>query len=102
MPNPTLSGAATSGPPFSRQEMRKITWPDRTQLRQATIAIIVFVLIIGAVIALLVATRLLRIDALRTALIVTSIFGLRESCARQAHARSPRTCTRVYPHVAEC
>ncbi len=36
-----------------RQEMRKITWPDRTQLRQATIAIIVFVLIIGAVIALI-------------------------------------------------
>jgi preprotein translocase subunit SecE len=36
-----------------RQEMRKITWPDRTQLRQATIAIIVFVLIIGAVIALM-------------------------------------------------
>jgi preprotein translocase subunit SecE len=36
-----------------RQEMRKITWPDRTQLRQATIAIIIFVLIIGAVIALM-------------------------------------------------
>ena len=36
-----------------RQEMRKITWPDRTQLRQATIAIIVFVLLIGAVIALM-------------------------------------------------
>ena len=27
-----------------RQEMRKVTWPDRTQLRQATIAIIVFVM----------------------------------------------------------
>jgi preprotein translocase subunit SecE len=36
-----------------RQEMRKVTWPDRTQLRQATIAIVVFVLIIGAVIALM-------------------------------------------------
>jgi preprotein translocase subunit SecE len=36
-----------------RQEMRKITWPDRTQLRQATIAIVVFVLLIGAVIALI-------------------------------------------------
>ena len=36
-----------------RQEMRKVTWPDRTQLRQATIAIIIFVLIIGAVIALM-------------------------------------------------
>ena len=43
-------------PPFLaevRQEMRKVTWPDRTQLRQATIAILVFVLIIGAVIALM-------------------------------------------------
>src|SRR5690606_23154269 len=29
-----------------RNEMRKITWPDRAQLRQATIAIIVFVLVI--------------------------------------------------------
>jgi preprotein translocase subunit SecE len=36
-----------------RQEMRKVTWPDRTQLRQATIAIIVFVLFIGAVIAVI-------------------------------------------------
>jgi preprotein translocase subunit SecE len=36
-----------------RQEMRKVTWPDRTQLRQATIAILVFVLLIGAVIALM-------------------------------------------------
>ena len=26
-----------------RAEMRKVTWPDRQQLRQATIAIIVFV-----------------------------------------------------------
>jgi preprotein translocase subunit SecE len=34
-------------------EMRKVTWPDRGQVRQATIAIIVFVLIIGAVISLL-------------------------------------------------
>ena len=34
-------------------EMRKVTWPDRAQLRQATITIIVFVLIIAAVIGLL-------------------------------------------------
>jgi preprotein translocase subunit SecE len=34
-------------------EMRKVTWPDRPQLQQATIQIIVFVLFIGAVIALL-------------------------------------------------
>ena len=34
-------------------EMRKVTWPDRAQLRQATITIIVFVLIISALIGLL-------------------------------------------------
>jgi preprotein translocase subunit SecE len=34
-------------------EMRKVTWPDRTQVRQATIAIIIFVLLIGLVIFLL-------------------------------------------------
>ena len=33
-----------------RAEMRKVTWPDRAQLRQATGAILVFVLIIGFVI----------------------------------------------------
>jgi preprotein translocase subunit SecE len=31
-------------------EMRKVTWPDRNQVRQATIAIIIFVLLIGLVI----------------------------------------------------
>lgn len=36
-----------------RGEMRKITWPDRAQLRQATIAIIVFVLLIAGFIAIL-------------------------------------------------
>jgi preprotein translocase subunit SecE len=54
-----------------RQEMRKITWPDRTQLRQATIAIIVFVLLIGAVIALM--------DLLLQAILVRgipSLFGV--------------------------
>jgi preprotein translocase subunit SecE len=34
-------------------EMRKVTWPDVGQLRQATIASIILVLFIGAVIALL-------------------------------------------------
>ncbi len=33
-------------------EMKKVTWPDRPQLQQATIQIIVFVLLLGAVIAL--------------------------------------------------
>ncbi len=33
-----------------RAEMRKVTWPDRQQLRQATIAIIVFVLVLGLLI----------------------------------------------------
>ena len=34
-------------------EMRKVTWPDRAQLRQATITIIVFVLALGLVIYLM-------------------------------------------------
>jgi preprotein translocase subunit SecE len=34
-------------------ELRKVTWPDRPQVRQATIAIIIFVLLIGLVIFLL-------------------------------------------------
>jgi preprotein translocase subunit SecE len=34
-------------------ELRKVTWPDRAQVRQATIAIIIFVLLIGLVIFLL-------------------------------------------------
>jgi preprotein translocase subunit SecE len=34
-------------------EMKKVTWPDRAQLQQATIQIIIFVLIIGAIIALI-------------------------------------------------
>ncbi len=33
-----------------RAEMRKVTWPDRQQLRQATIAIMVFVLALWLVI----------------------------------------------------
>jgi preprotein translocase subunit SecE len=34
-------------------EMRKVTWPDRAQVRQATVAIIIFVLIIALVITAL-------------------------------------------------
>jgi preprotein translocase subunit SecE len=34
-------------------EMRKVTWPDLAQIRQATIGIVVVVLLVGAVIALL-------------------------------------------------
>jgi len=34
-------------------EMRKVTWPDRAQLQDSTIKIIIFVLAIGAVIGLL-------------------------------------------------
>jgi preprotein translocase subunit SecE len=34
-------------------ELRRVTWPDRTQLRQATLAILVFVLFIGLVIWIL-------------------------------------------------
>ena len=33
-------------------EMKKVTWPDRAQLQQATLQIIIFVLVLGAVIAL--------------------------------------------------
>jgi preprotein translocase subunit SecE len=34
-------------------EMKKVTWPDKEQLRDATVKIIVFVLFLGAVIALM-------------------------------------------------
>ena len=34
-------------------EMRKVTWPDRGQVRQATIAIIIFVLLIALCITIL-------------------------------------------------
>jgi preprotein translocase subunit SecE len=36
-----------------RIEMRKVTWPDVPQVRSATIAIIVFVLVLGLVITIL-------------------------------------------------
>jgi preprotein translocase subunit SecE len=34
-------------------EMSKVTWPDRPQLQDATIKIIIFVLFLGAIIALM-------------------------------------------------
>ncbi len=34
-------------------EMKKVTWPDRPQLQSATVQIIIFVLLIGALIALI-------------------------------------------------
>jgi len=34
-------------------EMHKVTWPDRPQLQDATIKIIVFVLFLGGIIALM-------------------------------------------------
>ena len=36
-----------------RKELEKVTWPDRAQLRQATVTIIAFVLLIGAFIAIM-------------------------------------------------
>ncbi len=34
-------------------EMKKVTWPDKAQIRQMTIQILIFVLVIGAIIALM-------------------------------------------------
>ena len=34
-------------------EMRKVVWPDRGQVRQATIGIIIIVLLVGAIIGVL-------------------------------------------------
>ena len=36
-----------------RGELRKVTWPDLPQIRQATIGIIAVVLFVGAIIALM-------------------------------------------------
>ena len=35
-----------------QDEMRKVTWPDRNQLKDTTIKIIIFVLFIGVVLAI--------------------------------------------------
>ena len=34
-------------------EMRRVTWPDRAQVKDSTIKLIIFVLIVGAVISLM-------------------------------------------------
>ena len=34
-------------------EMRKVTWPDKEQLKDTTIKIIIFVLLIGAILGIL-------------------------------------------------
>ena len=49
-------------------EMRKVTWPDRTQLKDTTIKIIIFVLLLGAVIGI--------IDLLLEAVLVRGIPSL--------------------------
>ena len=36
-----------------QDEMRKVTWPDRAQLKDTTIKIIIFVLFLGAVLGVL-------------------------------------------------
>jgi preprotein translocase subunit SecE len=36
-----------------QDEMRKVTWPDRPQLKDTTIKIIIFVLFIGAIIGVI-------------------------------------------------
>jgi preprotein translocase SecE subunit len=61
-------GALKGTPEFLREvrkELEKVTWPDQAQLRQATITIIIFVLLIGAFIALL--------DVILQAVLVTGL-----------------------------
>lgn len=50
-------------------EMRRVTWPDREQLRNATLVILVFVLILAGIIAIMdgVFSWLVRV--------IVSIFG---------------------------
>ena len=49
----SLLGNLPQGWENIRGEMRKVTWPDLPQVRQATIGIIVVVLFVGAIIALM-------------------------------------------------
>ncbi len=57
---PAAAGAGPSGVARAAQfyqdvlaEMRRVTWPDRKELQDATVRIIVFVLVLGALIALM-------------------------------------------------
>ena len=52
----TMVAAIKATPEFLREvrtELSKVTWPDWPQLRQATVTIIIFVLLIAAFIALM-------------------------------------------------
>jgi len=56
----TLPGSAVGFPARARRfyldvlgEMRKVTWPTRDEVRKATVAIVVFVGILGAAIGLM-------------------------------------------------
>ena len=51
-----------------RAEMRKVTWPDKVQLRSATGAIIVFVLLVGVLIWIM--------DLILQAVLVRGIQGI--------------------------
>jgi len=50
---PSLPARVTQFYHDVRLEMQRVTWPDRAQLRDSTIKIIIFVLLLGAVIALM-------------------------------------------------
>jgi preprotein translocase subunit SecE len=53
---PVRAGLGERLAQFSRDvvaEMKKVTWPDKDQVKQMTIQILVFVLVIGAIIALM-------------------------------------------------
>ena len=67
----SLVAAMKGTPEFLREvrtELSKVTWPDWPQLRQATVTIIIFVLLIGAFIAVM--------DVTLQALLVTAIPSL--------------------------
>jgi len=69
----SMVAAIKATPEFLREvrtELSKVTWPDWPQLRQATITIIIFVLLIGAFIALMdVTLQALLVQA------IPSLFG---------------------------
>jgi preprotein translocase subunit SecE len=51
-PKPGLVGRAVTFYHDVMAELRKVTWPDVPQVRQATIGILIVVLIVGALIGL--------------------------------------------------
>jgi preprotein translocase subunit SecE len=52
-PQPSLPARLTRFYHDVMAEMKRVTWPDRAQLQDSTIKIIIFVLALGAIIALL-------------------------------------------------